>query len=102
MSKYVIFQTIPGQARALFLDVANGTDDAIELDESVVIFAVENGDVVRQPWDGVITPDKVFSATETRLLGIMIGEFHDCSVFEANLHPNGSISIGKQVDPSSV
>ena len=102
MSKYVIFQTIPGQARALFLDVANGTGDAIELDESVVIFAVENGDVVRQPWDGVITPDKVFSATETRLLGIMIGEFHDCSVFEANLHPNGSISIGKQVDPSSV
>lgn len=95
MSEYIILQTIPGQATALFLDGTNGTGDTIELDESIVIFAVENGTVVRQPWDGAIapTPNQVFSATGTRLLGIMIGEFHGCSVFEANRHPDGSISI---------
>ena len=102
MSEYIIFQTIQGQATALFLDVTNGTGDTIEPDDTIVIFAVENGTVVRQPWDGVITPDRVFSTTGTRLLGIMIGESHDCSVFKANLHTDGSISIGERVDPSSV
>ena len=102
MSEYIIFQTIQGQATALFLDVTSGTGDTIEPDDTIVIFAVENGTVVRQPWDGVITPDKVFSATETRLLGIMIGESNGCSVFEANRHTDGSISTGERVDLSSV
>ena len=102
MSEYIILQTTQGQATALFLDVTNGTGDTIELDDTIIIFAVENGTVVRQPWDGVITPDRVFSTTGTRLLGIMIGESHDCSVFKANLHTDGSISIGERVDPSSV
>ncbi len=103
MSEYIILQTIRGQATALFLDVTNGTGDTIEPDDAVVIFAVENGNVVRQPWDGMITPNQVFSTTGTRLLGIMISEFPDCSVYEANRHPDGSISIGnKVIDPKSI
>ncbi len=105
MSEYIILQNIPGQATALFLDVTDGTADAINPDDTVIIFAVENGTVVRQPWDGAIapTPNQVFSATGTRLLGIMTEEFHDCSVYKVNRQPDGSISFGDRViDPSSI
>lgn len=51
----------------------------------------------------MITPNQVFSTTGTRLFGIMIGEFHGCSVYEAKRYPDGRILIGNRViDPKSI
>lgn len=104
MSEYIILQTIPRQTTVLFLNITDETCDTIEPDDdTIVIFAVENGNVVRQLWDGMITPDKVFSPVGTRLLGIMTSGFHGCSVYEAKRYPDGRIlSGGKVIDPKSI
>lgn len=69
------------------------------------IMTIQGGGLDFRRWDQMLTPADLFSCTGVRLASCMIhGGLTDenCEIYLAVISGDGGISLGEQVDPSSV